>query len=311
LDLKSLAQFTLRRVRDGLVVLLLVTLVIFILGHVVGDPALVMAPVDASEQEIARIRHQLGLDRPFHEQFMAYFGALVRGDFGQSLWQNRPALAVVLEALPATIVLTLSGIVLAGLGGSVLGVLAGARPELLIDRVGNFLSVVALSVPNFWLGLLLIVVVSVNLGLLPTSGFTGWQGLVLPAMTLGMVHGGRIFQLVRSATFEEMAKPYALVAKSKGLPDRLILWRHILRNTAVTMMTAIGWEYVRMMGGAAFAIEVVFAWPGIGQLMIQAASRQDFPVLQAAVIVAGAFVVVTNALVDLFYGALDMRMRPA
>jgi peptide/nickel transport system permease protein len=311
LDLKSLAQFTLRRVRDGLVVLLLVTLVIFILGHVVGDPALVMAPVDASEQEIARIRHQLGLDRPFHEQFMAYFGALVRGDFGQSLWQNRPALAVVLEALPATIVLTLSGIVLAGLGGSVLGVLAGARPESLIDRVGNFLSVVALSVPNFWLGLLLIVVVSVNLGLLPTSGFTGWQGLVLPAMTLGMVHGGRIFQLVRSATFEEMAKPYALVAKSKGLPDRLILWRHILRNTAVTMMTAIGWEYVRMMGGAAFAIEVVFAWPGIGQLMIQAASRQDFPVLQAAVIVAGAFVVVTNALVDLFYGALDMRMRPA
>jgi peptide/nickel transport system permease protein len=310
LDLKSLAQFTLRRVRDGLVVLLLVTLVIFILGHVVGDPALVMAPVDASEQEIARIRHQLGLDRPFHEQFMAYFGALVRGDFGQSLWQNRPALAVVLEALPATIVLTLSGIVLAGLGGSVLGVLAGARPESLIDRVGNFLSVVALSVPNFWLGLLLIVVVSVNLGLLPTSGFTGWQGLVLPAMTLGMVHGGRIFQLVRSATFEEMAKPYALVAKSKGLPDRLILWRHILRNTAVTMMTAIGWEYVRMMGGAAFAIEVVFAWPGIGQLMIQAASRQDFPVLQAAVIVAGAFVVVTNALVDLFYGALDMRMRP-
>jgi peptide/nickel transport system permease protein len=235
----------------------------------------------------------------------------VRGDFGQSLWQNRPALAVVLEALPATIVLTLSGIVLAGLGGSVLGVLAGARPESLIDRVGNFLSVVALSVPNFWLGLLLIVVVSVNLGLLPTSGFTGWQGLVLPAMTLGMVHGGRIFQLVRSATFEEMAKPYALVAKSKGLPDRLILWRHILRNTAVTMMTAIGWEYVRMMGGAAFAIEVVFAWPGIGQLMIQAASRQDFPVLQAAVIVAGAFVVVTNALVDLFYGALDMRMRPA
>jgi peptide/nickel transport system permease protein len=311
LELKSLAQFTLRRLRDGMVVLLLVTLVIFILGHMVGDPALVMAPVDASEQEIARIRHQLGLDRPFHEQFIAYFGALVRGDFGQSLWQNRPALAVVLEALPATIVLTLSGIIIAGSGGSFVGVLAGARPESLIDRVGNFLSVVALSVPNFWLGLLLIVVVSVKLGLLPTSGFAGWQALILPATTLGMVHGGRIFQLVRSATFEEMAKPYALVAKSKGLPDRLILWRHILRNTAITMMTAIGWEYVRMMGGAAFAIEVVFAWPGIGQLMIQAASRQDFPVLQAAVIVAGAFVVVTNALVDLFYGALDMRMRPA
>ena len=311
MDSQSLVGFTLWRLRDGLIVLFLVTLVIFVLGHVIGDPALVMAPVDASEQEIARIRHQLGLDRPFREQFISYFGALVRGDFGESLWQNRPALAVVFEALPATILLTLVGIFLAGLGGSLLGILAGARPESFLDRSGNFLSVVALSVPNFWLGLLLIVIVSVKLGALPTSGFASWQGLILPSVTLGVVHGGRIFQLVRSATFEEMTKPYALVARSKGLPDRLILWRHILRNTAVTMLTTIGWEYVRMMGGAAFAIEVVFAWPGIGQLMINAASRQDFPVLQAAVIVAGAFVVLTNAVVDLLYRSLDLRMRLA
>ena len=287
------------------------TLVIFVLGHVVGDPALVMAPVDASEQEIAHLRHQLGLDRPFLEQFVTYFSSLIQGDFGQSLWQNRPALRVVLEALPATILLTLVGIVLAGLGGSVLGILAGSRPESALDRIGNFFSVVALSVPNFWLGLLLIVIVSVQLRALPTSGFASWQSLILPAVTLGLVHGGRIFQLVRSATFEEMTKPYTLVARSKGLPNRLILWKHVLRNTAVTMMTTIGWEYVRMMGGAAFAIEVVFAWPGIGQLMIHAASRQDFPVLQAAVIVAGAFVVLTNAVVDLLYRSLDARMRPA
>ena len=169
MDFQSVAGFTLRRLRDGLVVLFLVTLVIFVLGHVVGDPALVMAPVDAGEQEIARIRQQLGLDRPFSEQFITYFGALARGDFGQSLWQNRPALAVVIEALPATILLTVLGIFLAGLGGSFLGVLAGARPESFLDRGGNFLSVVALSVPNFWLGLLLIVVVSVNFRLLPTS----------------------------------------------------------------------------------------------------------------------------------------------
>jgi peptide/nickel transport system permease protein len=308
---QSLLVFSLRRLRDGVMVLLLVTLVIFVLGHVVGDPALVMAPVDAKEEEIARLRQQLGLDRPFREQFVNYFGSLMRGDFGQSLWQNRPAISVVLEALPATIVLTLAGIFLAGLGGSLLGVLAGARPESALDRVGNFLSVVSLSVPNFWLGLLLIVVFAVQLGIFPTSGFGGWTSLILPSAVLGAVHGGRIFQLVRSATFEEMTKPYALVARSKGLPDGLILRKHILRNTAVTIMTTIGWEYVRMMGGAAFAIEVVFAWPGIGQLMIHAASRQDFPVLQAAVIVAGAFVVLTNALVDLFYRALDTRMRLA
>lgn len=311
LDSQSLLVFALRRLRDGLMVLLLVTLVIFVLGHVVGDPASVMAPVDAKEEEIARLRQQLGLDRPFREQFVNYFGSLIRGDFGQSLWQNRPALTVVLEALPATIILTLTGILLAGLGGALLGVLAGARPESALDRIGNFLSVVALSVPNFWLGLLLIVVFAVQLGVLPTSGFGGWSSLILPSAVLGVVHGGRIFQLVRSATFEEMTKPYALVARSKGLPNALILWKHILRNTAVTIMTTVGWEYVRMMGGAAFAIEVVFAWPGIGQLMIHAASRQDFPVLQAAVIVAGAFVILTNALVDLMYRLMDMRMRPA
>jgi peptide/nickel transport system permease protein len=296
--------------RDGVVVLFLVTLVIFVLGHIIGDPALVMAPVDASDQEIARLRQQLGLDRPFHEQFVTYFGALLRGDFGQSLWQNRSALVVVLEALPATVLLTLAGLVIAGSGGCVLGILAGARPESRLDRTCNFLSIVALSVPNFWLGLLLIVIVAVQIRALPTSGFASWQGLILPAVTLGMIHGGRIFQLVRSATFEEMTKPYVLVARSKGLPERLIRWKHVVRNTAVTMATTIGWEYVRMMGGAAFAIEVVFAWPGIGQLMILAASRQDFPVLQAAVIVAGAFVIVTNAIVDLFYRYLDTRIHP-
>ncbi len=311
MNYRSLASFTLGRLRDGLAVLFLVTLVIFVLGHVVGDPATIMAPVDASEQEIARLRHQLGLDRPFLEQFVTYFGALIHGDFGQSLWQNRPALAAVLEALPATVLLTLVGLVIAGVGGSLLGTLAGARPESRLDQGANFLSIVALSVPNFWLGLLLIVVVAVQLRVLPTSGFSSWRSVILPAVTLAMVHGGRIFQLVRSATFEEMTKPYALVARSKGLPERLILWKHILRNTAMTMLTTIGWEYVRMMGGAAFAIEVVFAWPGIGQLMINAASRQDFPVLQAAVIVAGAFVILTNAVVDLLYRYLDTRIRPA
>jgi peptide/nickel transport system permease protein len=302
------ASFALTRLRDGIVVLLLVTVVIFVLGHLVGNPAKVMAPVDATDEQIARLERQLGLDRPFHEQFLSYFGALLRGDFGESLWQSRPALTIVLEALPATILLTVAGIILAGLGGSLLGVLAGASPGSVVDRLGNFLSVLALSVPNFWLGLLLIVVVSVQLGALPTSGFASWQALILPAVTLALVHGGRIFQLVRSATFEELTKPYVTVARSKGIPERVILWKHIFRNVGVTVATTVGWEYVRMMGGAAFAIEVVFAWPGIGQLMINAAARHDFPLLQAAVIVAGAFVVLANAVVDLSIRLADQRL---
>jgi peptide/nickel transport system permease protein len=305
------ATFLLTRLRDGVVVLLLVTVVIFVLGHMIGNVASVMAPPDATDEQIAQIAHQLGLDRPFHEQFISYFGGLLRGDFGESPWQKRPALTVVLEALPATIILTGAGIVVAALLGAVFGILAGAHPSSLLDRVANFLSVVALSVPSFWLALLLIVIVAVGLRLLPTSGFTGWQSLILPAITLGLAHGGRIFQLVRSATFEELTKPYVLVARSKGLPDRIVLWRHIFQNIAVTVATTVGWEYARMMGGVVFAIEVVYAWPGVGQLMITAASRRDFPVLQAAVIVTGAFVILANLIVDLVYRLVDRRLAAA
>ncbi|MGQ0569184.1 MAG: ABC transporter permease [Armatimonadota bacterium] len=304
-------RFVLLRARDGIGILLLVTVVVFVLAYMVGDPATLMAPVDATDEQIARLRTQLGLDRPFYVQFTRYFGGLLRGNFGTSLWQDRPALPIVLEALPFTILLTLVSLIFAGLVGALWGTLAGVWAEHPVDRAGNFLAVAAISVPSFWVGLLLIAIVAVRLKWLPTSGFLGWQGLILPALTLALVHGGRIFLLVRSATFEETTRPYALVARSKGLPQRIIIWKHIFRNTAITVATTIGWEYVRMLGGAAFAVEVVFAWPGIGQLMINAASRQDFPVLQAAVIVAGAFVVLTNALVDALYRVLDTRMRVA
>ncbi len=308
---ESAGRFVLVRSRDGLAILLLVTVVIFLLGHVLGDPALLMAPVDATDEQIDRLRHQLGLDRPLHEQFITYFGNLLRGDFGQSLWQDRPALPIVIEALPATLLLTVVSLIFAGLFGALIGTMAGFRPGSRFDRASNFLAVAAVSVPSFWLGLLLIAIAAVQINLLPTSGFEGWPSLILPSLTLALVHGGRIQLLVRSATVEEMTKPYAMVARSKGLPDRVVLWKHILRNTAVTVTTTIGWEYVRMIGGAAFAVEVVFAWPGIGQLMINAASRQDFPVLQGAVIVAGAFVIATNAFVDIGYRIIDARLRVA
>jgi peptide/nickel transport system permease protein len=306
-----LLSFLAGRLRDGLAILFLVTLTIFVLGHMVGNPAKVMAPVDATPEQIARLEHQLGLDRPFPEQLWNYFSGLARGDFGESIWQNRPALTVVLEALPATVLLTLVALVAAALIGSLFGTLAGASPNSALDHLGNLLSIVALSVPNFWLGLLLIVVVAVQLRALPTSGFTSWQSLVLPATTLALVHGGRVFQLVRSATFEELTKPYTMVARGKGLPEHVVLWKHIFRNIGVTVATTIGWEYVRMLGGAAFAVEVVFAWPGIGQLMISAASRHDFPVLQCAVIVAGSFVILANTVVDLTYRLADPRLNVA
>ena len=304
----TITGIILRRVRDGVLTLALVIGVIFVLTNVVGDPALVYAPVDASDAEIARIEKAFGLDRPFAERFVEYYTDIVRGDFGDSYWQQRPALDAVLEALPATIQLTFVGIVGAAVFGVVAGILAGARPNSRFDRVSNFISVTALSVPNFWLGLLLIYMFGVRFQWFPTSGKFGWSSIVLPAVTLAIVHGGRIFLLVRSATVEEVSKPYVRVAKSKGFGSGYVLRRHVLRNTGLTTATITGWEYVRMWGGAAFAIEYVFAWPGLGNLMINAADRQDFLVLQAAVIIAGAFVIVSNLIIDLLYRAIDRRI---
>ncbi len=306
---EGIGLLLLRRLRDGVITLLLVVAVIFVLAHVVGDPALVYAPVDATDEEIERLARAFGLDRPFWERFGGYFADVFTGDFGESHWQKRPALTAVGEALPNTIYLTLAGILGAGILGIAGGVLAGSRPGSLFDRGSNFLSVSALSVPNFWLGLLLIVVFAVQLDFFPTSGMFGWKSIVLPATTIAVVHGGRIFQLVRSATVDEMSKPYVRVARSKGFPARTVLWRHVLRNTGLTTATIAGWEYVRLWGGAVFAIEWVFAWPGIGTLTINAAHRQDFFVLQASVIIAGAFVVVSNLLVDLLYRVIDNRIK--
>ena len=299
----------LRRLRDGVIVLLLVVTIIFFLAHVVGNPALVFAPVDATDEQIADIHRQFGLDRPVTERYWEYLTGLVLLDFGESTWQQRPAIEAVKEALPATIILTVVGLGAAAVLGVIPGVVAGARARKPFDKASNFLSVTALSVPNFWLGLLLILFFGVQLGWLPTSGRFQTGSIVLPAATLGIVHGGRIYQLVRSATFEEMSKPYVTVARSKGLTEWSILRRHVVRNTGVTTATIVGWEYVRMWGGAVFAIEYVFAWPGLGLLTINAAHRQDFFVLQAAVIVAGAFVIFSNLLIDMGYQFIDRRIR--
>ena len=307
----STGRFLITRLRDGVIVLFLVLVVVFFLSSVVGDPAEAMAPADASPAEIARLRSQLGTDRPLSEQARDYFGGIVRGDFGESLWQQRPALDPVREALPATIVLSLAGIVAAALLGAVSGVIAGTRPNSTFDRVANTIAMAGISVPTFWLGIVLIVVFAVRFRLVPTSGNVGWKSIILPAMTIGIEHGGRIFQLVRSGTFDELNKPYVLVARSKGLAGRVIVWKHILRNAAVLIVTTIGWEYVRLWGGAMFAVEVVFAWPGIGQLVINAADRQDYPVLQAGIIVAGLFVVLSNLVVDVFYRVVDRRLQVA
>lgn len=298
-----------RRVTDSIIVLVLLIVSVFIVGYVVGDPVQSFAPPDATPEQLDQIRRSLGLDRPFAVQFVEYLRNLLSLDVGTSVWQQRPAMDAVLEVLPNTIILALCGAVAAAVVGITGGVIAGSMPGSVADRIISFFSVVSISVANFWVGLLLIIVFAVNLNLVPTSGWYSWSGLILPTATLAFIHGGRICNITRSVVIEEISKPYVLTATSRGLSRTRVVVNHVLRNCGLTIVTTAGWEFSRMLGGTIFPIEIVFAWPGLGPLMTTAAGRHDMPIVIAAVLVAGVLVMCISAAVDLLGHVLDRTLR--
>ncbi|GAA3728165.1 ABC transporter permease [Plantactinospora mayteni] len=300
----------LRRLRDAVIVQFLVVAVIFVIGYYVGDPVSAFASPEATEEQLAQLRRSLGLDQPFWVQFGRYLEDLARLDVGTSVWQQRPAMEAVWEVIGNTVLLAILGAVAATVFGVVGGVLAGTRPGSAVDKVINLISVLSLSVASFWIGLLLIIVFAVRLNMVPTSGWYEWRGLILPVATLGFIHGGRICQVTRSVVLDEMSKAYVLVARSRGLPYRRLVAGHVLRNVAATVLTTAGWEFARMFGGSIYPIEVVFAWPGLGPLMTTAAHRHDFPIVEAAVLITGALVILVNLAVDVASHLLDRRLRP-
>lgn len=295
-----------------MVVLFLVLLAVFILGTMVGHPEETLAPADATQEQVDAIRDRLGLNDPFVTQVGRYFNGLAHLDLGESLTLARgeDAMSLVFDRVPATFKLTLAGIFFSILIGVVTGIAAGVRPGSLFDKVSGTVAMVLVSFPYFWFGMVLIIVVAVNLRWVPVlADDRQWQSYLLPGITLGMHHGGRLFQLCRSATFDELNKSYVTVATAKGLPYRLVILKHILRNIGVVVATTVGWEYARMWGGTAFLAEFVFAWPGIGKLVTDAAGKNDLRVIEAGVVVAGVFVVLSNLVVDVVYSLIDKRVQ--
>ncbi len=302
----------LTRVRDALIVLFLVMLTIFFLGTIVGQPEEQLAPPDASEEMVQQIREDLGLNRPLVTQFGEYVTGLARGDIGESIViaRGESAMGLVMDRLWATMKLTVAGILVSAFIGVFGGIAAGIRPGSLFDRIMTPIAMLFVSFPYFWFGLLFIVIFAVNLQWVPVLAddrqFTSY---FLPAVTLGVHHGGRLYQLARSATFDELSKSYVTVATAKGLPQRLVVVRHVLRNIGVVIATMVGWEYARMWGGTVFLCEFTFAWPGIGKLVTDAAKQHDFHVIEAGVVVAGLFVVLANLIVDVMLGLIDKRVE--
>ena len=304
-----MGRFILKRLGHGIIVIFGVSLIVFVVTRLIGDPVRVMLPIEATVEQRAAFEKRLGLDRPIHVQFANYLGSIARGDFGDSLWQRRPAMEIVVERLPLTIQLTVAGIGFAVLLGLPMGVWVALKPGGISDRLVVSLGLLGLSVPQFWLGLLLIVVFAVHLRWLPTSGATGLQHMILPALTLALPALARIVMMVRSAMIDELNQQYIKTAIAKGLPFRRIIGVHAMRNAAVPILTLAGWELIRALAGYSVVVETVFAFPGLGLTAIQAIERQDLILLQAIVFTVAVMVVIINIAMDVVYKFIDPRIN--
>jgi peptide/nickel transport system permease protein len=303
-----MGRYIFRRLVYSIFVLIGLTMIVFAITHLIGDPARLMLPLDATEAQYLSLRKALGLDQPLYVQFAHFAFQVMRGDFGLSIWQGVPALPLVLSRFPATLYLALSTVAFSTLIALPLGILSAVKPASVADRVTTVLSFAGISTPTFWLALMLILLLAVRFRWFKTSGYGGLQYLALPVLSLSAYIIGRIAQMVRSAMLDEMGKPYVTTARSKGIAERTVILGHALHNAAIPIITLAGHEIANLANGAV-VVEVIFGWPGVGQLAITAIERRDFPVIQADVLVVATAVILINFLVDVIYVWVDPRIR--
>lgn len=299
----------LRRLAWTPVTALAVATAVFLLLHLVpGDPVAMMLGEGAEAAEAERLRADLGLDRPLAAQYLSYLAGLARGDLGDSLHFRRPVAALLGETLPATLELALAAMAAAIAVALPLGLLAASRRGRPTDRLARGFALVGVSMPSFWLGPLLILLFSIQLGWLPVSGRGGVASLVLPAATLGLGLAALLTRMIRTSVAEELARPYVTTALAKGLSRREALWRHALPNALIPVVTVLGLQFGSLLTGAILT-ETIFAWPGLGRLLIQSIRLRDYPLVQGAVLLIAGIYLLVNLATDLLYARLDPRVR--
>ncbi len=297
-----------RRLAQSLVVLLGISVVVFVILHLTGDPTLLLLPPDASAEEIAKFRRAMGFDDPLYLQYWRFLRGALRGDFGTSLRHDEPALGLVWQRMPATIELTAVALGVALVLAIPAGIVSAAFRNTALDYVSTVLALVGQAMPTFWLGIMLILIFSVGLHLLPSSGRGGPANLVLPALTLGLFTTARIMRLTRSGMLEVLGQDYVRTARAKGVGERRVVWKHALKNAGIPIVTIVGLELGTLLGGAVIT-ETIFAWPGVGRLSVQAIYNRDYPVVQASVFLLASIFVLVNLVVDVLYTYLDPRIR--
>ena len=303
-----MGRFIARRAAHGAIVLLGVSVIVFSLMHLAGDPVAVLLPLDTPPEQIEAFRQEMGFDRPLPVQYLYFLSRAVRGDFGYSYHYRTDAMQIVLERMPATLRLAFAALLIAIIGAVPAGIFAALRQGRISDVIVRAAVLLGQAVPGFWLALMLMLVFSVRLRWFPVSGSEGWQSLVLPAIVTGSFSMAAITRLLRGNLLEALGEDYIVTARGKGLPERLITVRHALRNAAIPTLTVIGLQMAWLLSGAVIS-EVVFAYPGMGRLAVTAVSYRDVPVIQAFVTVTAVIVVVINLGLDVAYSWLDPRIR--
>jgi ABC-type dipeptide/oligopeptide/nickel transport system permease component len=301
-------QYIARRVGYSLVSLFLLSLTIFVFVRLTGDPATLLTEPGASEADLQAIRVQFGLDQPIWVQYWHFIASFVTGDLGQSFYYRTPVLELYFQRLPNSLLLAATAMVFSLVLGIPSGILAAVRVGRFWDSAGKVFALLGLSLPSFWVGLVLILFFSVYLGWLPSSGSGTIWHLLMPAFALGWYFAAAHMRLTRSSMLEVLGSEYVKLARLKGLPEALVIGKHAFKNALIPVITLAGINLVVMIN-VAVVVETVFAWPGIGRLLYEGITFRDFPIVQGVVVIGGAMIVMVNLLVDIFYALIDPRIR--
>ena len=301
-------SYLVRRLLLLIPTMVVVSIVVFGMVFLSGDPAVLMLPPEASDEQVEQFRDSHGFNDPFLVQYWRFMENAVKGDFGVSLRYNTPTMELVLQRVPATLKLSGLSMLLTVLIAVPLGTLAALKKGSAIDHVASFISVLGQAIPNYWLGFILMFIFGITLHLLPTSGGPGLKFVILPAITIAVNIMALITRMTRSSVLEALSEDYVRTARSKGVPNRIIITRHVIRNAILPIITIIALQFGYMLGGAVI-IETVFSWPGLGLLTINAIYNRDYPVVQASVIFLTFAFVTINLLVDISYQFIDPRIR--
>ena len=301
-------RFLIRRLIAGFVVIVLVSFLVFSMSRLAGDPRLLYTDGYTTADSYEELGRQLGLDKPFVVQYVLWIGGAARGDFGVSLSARTSAINVIRERIPATLELTAGAVVFALITGVPLGVLSAVKRGTVWDYAGRIFALLGQAIPAFWLGIMLVLIFSVQFDLLPTSRRGDWSHYVLPSITLGWVASAGFLRLVRSAMLEILDSEYVKFARAKGVSLHIVIWKHALRNSLIPPLTFAGVLMGAFLTGAV-VVETVFGWPGLGSLAVKAVLNNDFPVMTGVVMIFAAIFVVANFLVDILYAYVDPRIR--